>query len=108
MDNWIISGGEKINPKEIEDSLHASGYVESAMVLGKDSKDWGQALIAILVSQGELSQQTVIDKLNEYLKHTLANYKLPKAYRFVDELPILENGKKDTVQIKELLDSIRV
>lgn len=108
MDNWIISGGEKINPKEIEDSLHASGYVESAMVLGKDSKDWGQALIAILVSQGELSQQTVIDKLNEYLKHTLANYKLPKAYRFVDELPILENGKKDTVRIKELLDSIRV
>jgi acyl-CoA synthetase (AMP-forming)/AMP-acid ligase II len=42
------------------------------------------------------------------LKQTLANYKLPKAYRFVDELPILENGKKDTVQIKELLDSIRV
>lgn len=108
MDDWIISGGEKINPKEIEDSLYASGYVESAMVLGKDSKEWGQALVVILVSQGHLSQEAVIDHLNEYLKHNLANYKLPKAYLFVEELPILENGKRNNVQIRELLDSIEV
>ena len=49
VDNWIISGGEKINPKEIEDDLLASGYVESILVLGKDSKEWGQALVAIVV-----------------------------------------------------------
>ena len=78
------------------------------MVLGKDSKEWGQALVVILVSQGHLSQEAVIDHLNEYLKHNLANYKLPKAYLFVEELPILENGKRNNVQIRELLDSIEV
>ena len=48
VDNWIISGGEKINPKEIEDDLLASGYVESILVLGKiqksGDKHWSQLL----------------------------------------------------------------
>ena len=108
VDNWIISGGEKINPKEIEDDLLASGYVESILVFGKDSKEWGQALVAIVVPKEGLNQQVLIDCMNQHLKQTLANHKLPKAYLFVEELPILENGKRDNARIRELLDSVNV
>lgn len=108
VDNWIISGGEKINPKEIEDDLLASGYVKSILVFGKDSKEWGQALVAIVVPKEGLNQQVLIDSMNQYLKQTLANHKLPKAYLFVEELPILENGKRDNARIRELLDSVNV
>ena len=108
VDNWIISGGEKINPKEIEDDLLASGHVESILVLGKDSKEWGQALVAIVVPKEGLNQQELIANMNKYLKQTLANHKLPKAYLLVEELPILENGKRDNHRIRELLDSVNV
>ena len=70
VDNWIISGGEKINPKEIEDDLLASGYVKSILVLGKDSKEWGQALVAIVVPKEGLNQQVLIDCMNQHLKQT--------------------------------------
>ena len=106
VDNWIISGGEKINPKEIENSLIASGYVESALVIGKDSKEWGQAIVAILLQKSDSSHEVLIDSIKEYLRKDLANYKLPKAYVLVDELPILENGKQDKGRLNELLKSL--
>ena len=67
---------------------------------GKDSKEWGQALVAIVVPKEGLNQQVLIDSMNQHLKQTLANHKLPKAYLFVEELPILENGKRDNVRIR--------
>lgn len=106
MDNWIISGGEKINPKEIEDILHASGFVESALVIGKNSKEWGEALVAILVCKQGFKKERLIETLNAYLRQNLANHKLPKTYLFVEKLPILENGKRDNSRIQELLDSV--
>ena len=106
VDNWIISGGEKINPKEIENSLIASGYVESALVIGKDSKEWGQAIVAILLQKSDSSHEVLIDSIKEYLRKDLANYKLPKAYVLVDELPISENGKQDKGRLSELLKSL--
>ena len=98
----------KINPKEIADCLLASDYVESILVLGKDSKDWGQALVAIVVPKEGLNQQVLINSMNQHLKQTLANHKLPKAYLFVEELPILENGKRDNALMMKLLDSVNV
>ena len=62
----------------------------------------------IVVPKEELNQQVLIDSMNQYLKQTLANHKLPKAYLLVEELPILENGKRDNVRIRELLDSVNV
>ena len=107
-DNFIMSGGEKINPKEIEESLYASGYIKSVLVIGKDSKEWGQVLIGIIVPKGDLTDEVLEDNLNEYLKKNLAKYKLPKAYVFVEELPILENGKRDNGRIRKLLYSASV
>ena len=46
--------------------------------------------------------------MNKYLRQTLANHKLPKAYLLVKELPILENGKRDNSRIRELLDLVNV
>ena len=108
VDNWIISGGEKINPKEIEDSLVASGHVESALVIGKDSKEWGQAVVAILLHNSNISPKALIDSVKESMKNDLAAYKRPKAYLLVKELPILENGKQDKGRLNELLKSLTI
>lgn len=108
IDDWIISGGEKIDPSEVEDSLLATDYIQSALVLGKDSKEWGQALVAILVAQSDFSQKELIDLLKVHLSKNLAVFKRPKAYIFVEELPILENGKRDKRRLRGLLESVTV
>ena len=58
--------------------------------------------------KGDLTDKVLVDNLNDYLKQNLANHKLPKAYLFVEELPILENGKLDNGQIGKLLYSVTV
>ena len=65
-------------------------------------------MVAIVVTKEGLNQKELIANKNKYLKQTLANHKLPKAYLHVEELPILENGKRDNHRIRELLDSVNV
>ena len=65
-------------------------------------------MIGIIVPKGDLTDEVLEDNLNEYLKKNLAKYKLPKAYVFVEELPILENGKRDNGEIRKLLYSVSV
>ena len=57
---------------------------------------------AIVVPKEGLNQQVLIDSMNQHLKQTLANHKLPKAYLLVEELPILENGKRDNARIMKI------
>lgn len=102
IDNWIISGGEKINPREVELVLLESEWVKSAMVVGKASPQWGQAVIALIVPSAGGGRDCEA-QLRAHLKERLSVYKQPKSIVYVKQLPLLENGKVDPSALAALL-----
>ena len=86
----VISGGFNVYPKEVETEIDAlDGVVESA-VIGTPPSDFGEAVVAVVVAEGSPGDAEAIKAA---LAGRLANYKLPKAVFFVDELPRNTMGK---------------
>ncbi|MAV39409.1 MAG: hypothetical protein CML12_02355, partial [Puniceicoccaceae bacterium] len=104
IDDWIISGGEKINPREVESILLESEWVDAAMVVGKASPEWGQAVIALIVpsASGGLDCE---GQLRAQLKDRLSVYKQPKSIVYVKQLPLFENGKVDPSALATILSA---
>jgi acyl-CoA synthetase (AMP-forming)/AMP-acid ligase II len=95
----INSGGEKIFAEEVEQALAHHPDVYDVVVAGRASERWGQEVVAIvqLREGAEPDEQALLD---EAARH-VARYKLPKAFRFVDELVRSPAGKADYRWAKE-------
>jgi acyl-CoA synthetase (AMP-forming)/AMP-acid ligase II len=90
-DEMIVSGGENVFPREIEDLLSDHEAVLEAAALGVDDEEFGQRLRAFVVTK-EGSEVTE-DELKAYVKANLARFKVPREIVFVDELPRNATGK---------------
>jgi fatty-acyl-CoA synthase len=90
-DEMIVSGGENVFPREVEDLLSDHGSVAEAAVIGVDDEEFGQRLKAFVVTtEGEdLSE----DEIRSHVKAHLANYKVPREVEFLDSLPRNSTGK---------------
>jgi acyl-CoA synthetase (AMP-forming)/AMP-acid ligase II len=90
-DEMIVSGGETVFPREVEDLLADHDAIEEAAVIGVEDEKFGQRLKAFVVSRegSSLDEATV----KEYVKHNLARYKVPRDVVFMDELPRNATGK---------------
>ena len=87
----IVSGGENVFPREVEDLLADHAEIEEAAVVGVADEEFGQRLKAFVVPRdgAELSEEEV----QEYVKQNLARYKVPREVVFVAELPRNATGK---------------
>ena len=99
--NVIISGGQNIFPREIEEVLHHHPAVGEAAVVGKKDDYWGESVTAFVVLRP--GQSATADELKERCAHVLARYKLPKEFHFVDALPKNATGK---ILHRDLRDSL--
>jgi O-succinylbenzoic acid--CoA ligase len=72
----IITGGEKVQPEEVEAAILATGLALDAIVVGIPDPDWGERVVALWVPQGEVDSQP----LQARLKTQLSAYKVPKAW----------------------------
>ena len=90
-DEMIISGGENVFPREIEDLLHQHPAVLESAAVGVADEQFGQRLSVFLVVRdgAELSEEDV----KEYVRTNLARYKVPRTVTFLDELPRNPTGK---------------
>jgi acyl-CoA synthetase (AMP-forming)/AMP-acid ligase II len=89
-DEMIVSGGENVFPREVEDLLADHEAVVEAAVIGVDDEQFGQRLKAFVV----LDRADVSDEdLKAYVKDHLAGFKAPREIEFVDELPRNATGK---------------
>jgi o-succinylbenzoate---CoA ligase len=80
----IITGGENVNPIEIEEVLTALDSILEAAVVGMPDKAWGQKVTAFVVSKDEdFDTEAVIKKLKE----KLPGYKIPKEIIVIDRIP---------------------
>lgn len=95
----IISGGYNVYPKEVELALNEFDGIEEAAVIGIPHRDFGEAVVAVLVCNGPAP--TLEDVLAE-LRQKMANYKLPKKIVVVPQFPrnamgkILKNELRET------------
>jgi fatty-acyl-CoA synthase len=90
-DDMIVSGGENVFPREVEDLIAGHDRVEEAAVVGVSDPEWGQRLKAFVVLKpgGHLSK----DEVKEYVKQALATYKVPREIEFIGALPRNATGK---------------
>ena len=89
--DMLISGGENIYCREIEDIIARHPTVYEVAVIGVPDEKWGEAVKAVVSLKPGIkaSEQEIIDFCKQYL----ASYKKPKSVDFVDELPKSSYGK---------------
>jgi acyl-CoA synthetase (AMP-forming)/AMP-acid ligase II len=90
-DEMIVSGGENVFPREVEDLLARHAEIEEAAVIGVEDAEFGQRLKAFVVVRdgANLSGEAV----KGYVKENLARYKVPREVVFLTELPRNATGK---------------
>ncbi|UOR10916.1 long-chain-fatty-acid--CoA ligase [Halobacillus amylolyticus] len=102
--DMIISGGENIYSREVEDALFEHPSILDAAVVGEPDEMWGERVVAYVVKKGDLEQ----DELEEFCisGNRLARYKRPRRYVFVDELPRNASGKLQKFKLREQAESV--
>jgi acyl-CoA synthetase (AMP-forming)/AMP-acid ligase II len=101
-DDMIISGGENVHPVQVEEILNQLPGIADAAVVGLSDPQWGQLVVAYVVrAAGDGEPLTATDCDAHCRAHPmLAAYKRPRAYRFVEELPMTATGKKIHYQLR--------
>jgi long-chain acyl-CoA synthetase len=89
--DMIITGGENVYPKEVEDVLYRHSSVSETAVIGIPDKEWGEKVVAFIVPK----QGKTIDpqEMKTFLRRSLSPFKVPKEYFVVDQLPKNPAGK---------------
>ncbi len=90
-DEMIVSGGENVFPREVEDLLADHDAVVEVAVIGVEDEEYGQRLKAFVVAAAEA--EVSAEDLKSHVKTHLAAYKAPREVEFVDELPRNATGK---------------
>ncbi|MFA6297582.1 MAG: AMP-binding protein [Nocardioides sp.] len=89
-DEMIVSGGENVFPREVEDCLARHDNVVEAAAVGVDDDDFGKRLKAYVVVD---DRSVTEDTLKDWVKQNLARYKVPREIVLLDELPRNSTGK---------------
>jgi fatty-acyl-CoA synthase len=90
-DDMIISGGENVFPREVEDLLSDHTDVAEASVLGVSDDEFGQRLKAFVVLKAGIAPNESV--LKDHVKVNLARYKVPRDIVFLETLPRNPTGK---------------
>lgn len=95
----IIRNGAKIAPAEVESALAGLPGVRDAVAVGIPDEDFGESIVAFLLRDPECIMSA--DDIYDLLSDRIARFKLPSDIRFVDELPVRRNEKRDRAWIRE-------
>jgi acyl-CoA synthetase (AMP-forming)/AMP-acid ligase II len=99
-DDMILSGGENVFPREVEELLSSHEAVADAAVFGVPDEDFGQRLAASVVRQPDASVSP--EELQAFVRQHLARYKVPREIEFVDQLPRTSTGKLQRRRLAEV------
>jgi acyl-CoA synthetase (AMP-forming)/AMP-acid ligase II len=99
--DMIISGGSNIYPREIEEVLLRHPSVVEAAIVGRPHPEWGEEVVAFVVpKEGAQVERAALDQL---CLDSIARFKRPRDYRFVDSLPKNNYGKVLKTELRKLL-----
>jgi feruloyl-CoA synthase len=89
--DMIVTGGENVYSKEVEDRIMEHPGISEAAVIGAAHADWGETVHAVIVQDKET--QLTAEDLSEFLAQRLAKFKIPRNFHFISELPHTPSGK---------------
>ena len=95
-ESTIITGGENVDPLEVESVLSSIPGVVEAGVIGIPDSEFGQRVVAVVVLD---EQGLVADELLNLCRQRLASYKVPKAIEIWEQLPRSHSGKLKRVEL---------
>ena len=97
--DMIISGGENIYSREVEETLLQHPAISEAAVIGVPDPVWGENVCAVLVLKtgANAAEQDII----RHCQSLMASYKKPKVIHFVSELPKLVTGKINKMELRK-------
>lgn len=98
ISDMIISGGENINPHDVETILCEHPAIKQACVVGLDDPEWGQQ-VGVLVVGANLTPED----LQKFWNDKLAYYQQPRVVQFVEELPLTKSGKLRRTTARKIL-----
>jgi len=89
--DMIITGGENVYSREVEEVLYARPEVQECAVIGLPDREWGERVTAfLLLKSGEHFDKDIV---HAYMKSRLAPFKVPKEYVTVNDFPRSPAGK---------------
>jgi len=91
LKDMIITGGENVYPREVEEHLYTRPDIQECAVIGLPDPEWGERITAFIVPAPGSTVDTA--GLKTYLKSNLSSLKVPKEFRIVDTLPKSPAGK---------------
>lgn len=97
----IITGGENVDPIEVEHALTAHPGVAEAVVIGVDDPLWGECVAAVIVPVGP--KPPSLPELQEFLSSRIARYKIPRRLETVGALPRTPAGKIRRPEVRHML-----
>ncbi|NKZ04364.1 AMP-binding protein [Actinomadura latina] len=90
-DGMVVSGGENVLPKDVEDALLKLPEVQEVAITGVPDDEWGQRLAAYIVLRP--GARLDADAVREYVHAQVARYAAPRDVHFIAELPRNATGK---------------
>ncbi|MCL6476951.1 MAG: long-chain-fatty-acid--CoA ligase [Peptococcaceae bacterium] len=97
--DMIITGGENVYPREVEDVLYSHPAVLEVAVVGVPDEKWGESVKAVVVLKEGMKAEE--EELKQFVKARLAGYKCPKSIDFKEVLPKTPVGKIVRNEIKK-------
>ncbi|MAT59304.1 MAG: hypothetical protein CMF23_15130 [Ignavibacteriae bacterium] len=97
-EDLIVTGGENVNPFEIENVIKNFNFVEDSVVIGVDDVKWGQIICAVVQTKSDVN----INDFIKDLKSILPSFQVPKQIIIVDSIPRNEMGKVKRNDLKKL------
>jgi long-chain acyl-CoA synthetase len=91
LKDLIITGGENVYPREVEEALHKRPEVLECAVVGLPDKEWGERVVAFVMPKP--GKEIDSAQLKASLKATLSPFKVPKEYIVTNDLPKSPAGK---------------
>jgi acyl-CoA synthetase (AMP-forming)/AMP-acid ligase II len=95
----IISGGENVAPREVEEVLYSHPAVAECSVIGVPDEKWGERVHAVVVAKRGAAADA--EALISHCRQALANYKCPRSVEFADALPRDPVGKIQKKVLRE-------
>ncbi|MCU0579125.1 MAG: AMP-binding protein [Desulfobacterota bacterium] len=99
LKDLIITGGENVYPREVEEALYQHPQVEECAVVGRPDPEWGERVVAFIVPRN--GKTVAPEELKSFLKTRLSPFKVPKEYVTVRELPKSPAGKLLKRELRE-------
>nr|WP_223819603.1 hypothetical protein [Cupriavidus cauae] len=97
----IVTGGENVYSKEVEDVLAGHPAISEVAVVGMPHPEWGESVAAVVVAKADASVD--VEDIQAYCAERLAKYKVPRQVRVVEAMPRTPTGKVMKYQLRERL-----